>query len=328
MVHAARTSRTHRRPASPAARRVSAADVRIDLRGRVALVTGGTGGMGRVITTELARAGAHVVTTSRDNERGEALRRRIATEVGADRVEVLAGDLSSRADLLRLAAEFAARHDVLHLLVNNAGAHYRQRWLTADGVEAHVAVNHLAGFGLTYLLHDRLRADPPARVVNVVSAAMSNIGPSLLGRPRPVQLDLGGIDDVRELNPAKGFVPFAAYARAKLLTTICGYAFAERWRDEGVTVNAVHPGIVNTGIVDDVLPAVLVPFRSLIRWWLLTPEQGASAALRLATDPGLATASGRYYVRDRETRSPDISYDPATRAAAWQLSLNWITAPD
>jgi retinol dehydrogenase-12 len=85
---------------------------------------------------------------------------------------------------------------------------------------------------------------------------------------------------------------------------------------------------VSTGIVDDVLPTVLAPFRSLIHRRLLTPEQGASAALRLATDPGLATASGRYYVRDQETRTPDISYDPVTRAAAWQLSLKWVTAPD
>ncbi|HJP78959.1 MAG TPA: SDR family NAD(P)-dependent oxidoreductase [Pseudonocardiaceae bacterium] len=309
-------------------RRMSAADVPIDLRGRTALVTGGTGGMGRVITTELARAGAHVVITSRDHERGDALRRHIATDVGADRVEVLTGDLSSRTDLLRLAAEFAARHDALHMLINNAGAHYRHRWLTVDGVEAHLAVNHLAGFSLTYLLRDRIRADPPARVVNVVSAAMSNLRPSLFGRPRPVRLDLSGIAEVRELNPAKGFVPFAAYARAKLLSTICGYEFAHRWRDDGVTVNAVHPGIVSTGIVDDVLPVVLTPFRSLIHRRLLTSEQGASATLRLATDPSLATASGRYYVRDRETRTPDTSYDSATRAAAWQLSLNWVTAPD
>lgn len=327
-MHDGPTSRTRRRPASPADRRMTAAGVQTDLRGRIALVTGGAGGMGRVITTELARAGAHVVITARDPERGEALRRRISSDVGADRVEVLTGDLASRTDLLRLAAEFAARHDALHMLINNAGAHYRRRWLTDDGVEAHLAIDHLAGFGLTYLLRDHLRADPTARVVNVVSAAMSNVRSPLLGRPRPVPLDLSGVSDVRELNPAEGFVPFAAYARAKLLTTICGYEFAERWRDEGVTVNSVHPGIVSTDIVDDVMPPALAPFRSLIHRRLLTPEQGASATLRLATDPGLATTSGRYYVRDHETRSPDISYDPTTRAAAWQLSLNWVTASD
>ena len=305
---------------------MSAARVPVDLHGRTAFVTGGTGGMGRVVTTELARAGAHVVTTSRDHDRGETLRQQIAEEIGADRVEVLTGDLSSRADLHRLAAEFTARHDELHLLVNNAGAHYRERWLTVDGVEAHLAVNHLAGFTLTYLLADHLLAAGKARVVNVVSATMADARPiPLFGRPQPVPLDLSGITDVRDLNPSNGFVPFAAYARAKLLTTICGYEFAERWHDAGVTVNAVHPGIVSTGIIDDLVPTVLTPFRSLIHRRLLTPEQGASAALRLATDPALTT-TGRYYDRHEETRSPDISYDPAIRAAAWQLSLTWSTA--
>ncbi|MET0132743.1 MAG: SDR family NAD(P)-dependent oxidoreductase [Kibdelosporangium sp.] len=306
---------------------MSTAHVPVDLHGRTAFVTGGTGGMGRVITTELARAGANVITTSRDHDRGETLRQQIAEDIGADRVEILTGDLASRADLHRLAAEFTARHNALHLLVNNAGAHYRERHLTADGVEAHMAVNHLAGFALTHLLQDHLLAAGKARVVNVVSATMADARTvPLFGRPRPVPLDLSGITDIRTLNPADGFVPFAAYARAKLLTTICGYEFAERWRDAGVTVNAVHPGIVSTGIIDDLVPAVLTPFRSLIHRRLLTPEQGASAALRLATDPALTT-TGRYYNRDQETRSPDISYDPATRSAAWQLSLAWTTAP-
>lgn len=302
------------------------AHVQADLHGRTAFVTGGTGGMGRVITTELARAGAHVITTSRHPDRGEALRRQIAADIGADRVEVVTGDLTSRADLHRLAAEFSARHDALHVLVNNAGAHYRQRTVTGDGVEAHLAINHLAGFTLTHLLEDRLLAAGNARVVNVVSATMADARPvPLFGRPQPVTLDLTDVTDVRDLNPANGFVPFAAYARAKLLATICGYEFAARWRDAGVTVNAVHPGIVSTGIVDDLVPAYLAPFRSLIHRRLLTPEQGAAAALRLATDPDLADTTGRYYVRDSETRSPEISYDPTTRTAAWQLSLNWTT---
>ncbi|GAA1300283.1 SDR family NAD(P)-dependent oxidoreductase [Saccharothrix xinjiangensis] len=307
---------------------MSATGIRADLNGRTAFVTGGAGGMGRVITTELARAGAHVVTTSRDRGRGEELRRRVADEVGADRVEVLTGDLSSRADPHRLAAEFTARHDALHLLVNNAGAHYRERALTADGVERHLAVNHLAGFTLTHLLRGHLLAAGHARVVNVVSATMSDARTvPLFGRARPVPLDLTGVTDVRALNPAEGYVPFQAYARAKLLATTCGYEFAERLRGTGVTVNAVHPGIVSTGIVDDLVPTALAPFRRLVHRFLLTPEQGAEAALRLATDPDLADTTGRYYVRDREARSPDASYDPDVRAVAWRLSLDWATAP-
>ncbi len=142
----------------------------VDLAGKVSLVTGATGGMGQVIVAELARMGSTVVIVARDPARGDHVRR----QAGADRVEVLTGDLAAPTDLRRIADGFAARHDRLRILVNNAGAHYRERLSTADGIEMHLAVDHLAGFGLTTLLLDRLRAGAPARVVNVVSVSMSD----------------------------------------------------------------------------------------------------------------------------------------------------------
>jgi NAD(P)-dependent dehydrogenase (short-subunit alcohol dehydrogenase family) len=281
--------------------------------------------MGRIITTELARAGAHVVTTSRDRERGQVLRRQVAAEVGADRVTVLTGDLASRRDVHRLAAEVAARHDALHLLVNNAGALHRRYMRTPDGVEANLAINHLAAFTLTHLLHDRLVAGAPARVVTVVSATMADLrSVPVFGRPRPVAPGLDHAVDVRDINPASGFAPFTAYARAKLLATTCAYEFADRWGGAGVTVNAVHPGVVGTGFVDDLVPAPLGPLRPLIRRRLLTPEQGAAAALRLAIHPALGATTGRYFDRDRQARSPAASYDPRVRATAWRLSTAWV----
>ena len=140
----------------------------------MSLVTGATGGMGRVIATELARLGSTVVIVARTVAGGEQARRQIAAEAGGGRVELLTGDLASLADLRRVADRFTARHRALHVLVNNAGAHYRQRSENADGIEMHLAVNHLAGFSLTNLLLEPLRAGAPSRVVNVVSAAMAD----------------------------------------------------------------------------------------------------------------------------------------------------------
>jgi NAD(P)-dependent dehydrogenase (short-subunit alcohol dehydrogenase family) len=134
-----------------------------------------------------------------------------------------------------------------------AGAHYRQRLVSADGIEMHVAVNQLAGFGLTTALLGQLRVNGPA-----------------------------------------GFTPFEAYARAKLLTTMTGYLLADRLQETGVTVNAVHPGLVATPIVDVVVPPLMRPFLGLIKRSLLTPAPGAAAALRLATAPELADVTGRY----------------------------------
>jgi NAD(P)-dependent dehydrogenase (short-subunit alcohol dehydrogenase family) len=282
----------------------------VSLTGKVAMVTGATGGLGRVIATELARLGATVVIACRDAAAGERLRQRIAAETGADRAEVITGDLSARAGLRHVAGEFAARHDQLHVLVNNAGAHYRKRLVNADGIEMHVAVDYLAGFGLTVLLLDQLRAAAPSRVVNVVSDAMNDARTvTSRGRPRPVTLDPGQADDLRQVNGAAGFAPFEAYGRAKLLTTMSGYLLASQLQDTGVTVNAVHPGITATGIVDDIVPPLMSPFLGVIKRSMLTPEQGAAPVLRLATAPELAGVTGRYYVRDAEHRSPEISYD-------------------
>jgi len=299
----------------------AAATEAVNLSGRVSMVTGATGGMGRVIATELARLGSTVVIVSRKVTDGEQLRRQIAAEVGADRVEVLAGDLASQADLRRVAEEFTARHQKLHVLVNNAGAHFRKRLVNADGIEMHVAVDHLAGFGLTNALLDQLRAGAPSRVVNVVSDSMNDARPvTTRGKPRPVTLDTGELDDLHRVNGTAGFVPFEAYARAKLLATMSGYLLASRLHESGVTVNAVHPGITATGIVDDIVPPLMKPFLGLIKRSLLTPAQGAAATLHLATAPELAGVTGRYFVRDTEHRTPEISYDRALQHRVWDAS--------
>lgn len=122
-------------------------------------------------------------------------------------------------------------------------------------------------------------------------------------------LNLKNLDDLAQLNPESDFVSFEAYARAKLLTVMGGYGFVRTAASDGVTVNAVHPGIVATGIVDELIPPLLRPIRGLIRRALLTSEQGAAAALRLAVEPALEGVTGRYFVRDVDTPTPPVTYD-------------------
>ncbi len=283
----------------------------LPLGGRVAVVTGATGGMGRVIALELARAGAQVVTVARTPARADTLREEVRRGVGRDALDVVHGDLSTRSGVLAAADQLAARYDVVHLLVNNAGAHFPERRVTSDGLEMHVAVDYLAAYGFMALLAPALRAGR-ARVVNVVSDTIRDTRQvTLLGRARPATLDPAELDDLTLVNGAAGFVPFEAYARAKLLTVMAGYHVARTLVGDGVTVNAVHPGIVATDIIDDLVPAFLRPVGGLIRRGMLSPEQGASSALRLATDPALEHATGRYFVRGVEERTPAVSYDAA-----------------
>jgi NAD(P)-dependent dehydrogenase (short-subunit alcohol dehydrogenase family) len=273
----------------------------------VAIVTGATGGMGRVIAARLAEAGMEVVTIVRDPARAGA--------PGA-----IVADLSRRQDVLACARTIRERHDRIHLLINNAGAHFPGHRLSADGVAMHIALDYLAAYGLMTRLDGPLRRGR-ARVVNVASDTLNDTRQiKLVGRPRPATLDLAGVDSLAGLNPAAGFVPFEAYARAKLMTVTAGNALARDLAADGVTINAVHPGIVATGIIDDLVPVPLRPFRSLIRRGLLTPAQGAETALRVATDPGLAGVTGRYFNRDREAPTPPVTHDPATQQRLLELS--------
>ena len=282
----------------------------------VAIVTGATGGMGQVIAARLAQAGMEVVTIVRDPAR-------------AGTPGTIVGDLSRRQDVLACARAILDRYDRIHLLVNNAGAHFPGHRVSTDGVEMHIALDYLAAYGLMTLLDGPLRRGR-ARIVNVASDTLNDTRQiKLAGPPRPATLDLTGVDSLAGLNPAAGFVPFEAYARAKLMTVTAGYALARDFAADGVTVNAVHPGIVATGIIDDLVPAPLRPFRALIRRGLLTPAQGAEAALRIATDPALADVTGRYFNRDRETPTPPVTHDPATQQRLLELSeRHFATGPN
>jgi NAD(P)-dependent dehydrogenase (short-subunit alcohol dehydrogenase family) len=274
----------------------------------VAVVTGATGGMGRVITRALVTAGWHVVAVVRDAARAaHVLHPDDATPSGV--VEFVAADLSCRDCVAAATRRIRTSHERVHLLINNAGAHFSSHQLSADGLEMHIAVDYQASYGTTWLLREEL-ARGRARVVNVASDTLRDTRQVKLGgRLRPPTVDPRTLHDLTSLNPKDGFVPFEAYGRAKLLTVTAANGLARRLGGQGVTVNSVHPGIVATDIVDDLIPPVLRPLRGLIRRTMLTPEKGAASALRLALDPELSGVTGRYFVRSVDTATPPITYD-------------------
>ncbi len=290
--------------------------------GRVCLVTGAAGGMGAAIATALARSGATVVLVARTRTGGEAVAQAITAATGNARVEVLTGDLSDQSAVRRLAGEFTAGHGELHVLVNNAGAHFRERSVSVDGIEMHLAVNHLSPFLLTNLLLGTLRAGAPSRVVNVGSASMADTRQvKIASTPRPVVLDL---DD---LQSERNFAPMEVYARSKLQMLMCGYALARRLQDTGVTVNTVHPGLSATGVVDAIAAPAVAPLLPLLKRFLLTPEQGAQAALHLATSPWLVKTTGKYFLRQVQARSPEFTYDTALQDELWDASARLVGLP-
>src|SRR5207249_4487082 len=136
---------------------------------------GATAGIGKVTARELARRGAAVVVVGRSEERCAATAQAIRRETGNPCVDFLRADLSSQAEIKRLASDFQDRHSRLDVLVNNAGALFAHRQESVDGIEMTLALNHLAYFLLTNLLLDTIRASKPARIVNVSSRAHENV---------------------------------------------------------------------------------------------------------------------------------------------------------
>jgi NAD(P)-dependent dehydrogenase (short-subunit alcohol dehydrogenase family) len=292
------------------------------LLGRVSMVTGATGGLGEVVATELARRGATVVLVCRRERAGRELQRRIEAATTNTSTDLLLADLSDQSDIRRLAEQFRVRHPSLHMLINNAGAQFPTRQLSVDGIELHLAVNFLAPFLLTYLLLDTLVTSAPARIVNVASEVMADARIIKLGGAPDVPFDL------QDLQSERRFTPMRAYGHAKLALVMSGYRLARDLTGSGVTVNALHPGVVATGIADSLLPSPLRPLmrfaKPLLRLALRTPEEGAQAIIHLATAPELASITGKYIVDGRERRSPPVSYDQDVQGRLWRRSAELV----
>jgi NAD(P)-dependent dehydrogenase (short-subunit alcohol dehydrogenase family) len=276
------------------------------IHGKVSLVTGANAGMGKAIAIELARQGATVVMVARDRHKGERAKAEIEDITGNLSIELLIADLSSQQAIRQLAREVKQQYSQLHILVNNAGAHFQQRRISVDGIEMNLAINHLASFLLTNLLLDLMLNSAPARIVNVASAAMT----------RSIDLD--------DLQSEQKFVPFDVYGRAKLQMVLCTYTLARKLAGTHVTVNALHPGITATTMVDDVAPTLARPFMGIIKHFLSTPVQGAQTAIYLATSPAVEGITGKYFIKGKQAQSVPISYDEVLQAKVWNSSADLV----
>jgi NAD(P)-dependent dehydrogenase (short-subunit alcohol dehydrogenase family) len=277
-----------------------------DLPKRIALVTGATHGIGVWTALGLATPGSTIAIVARNKVLGEQTRAWLADRAPAAQIDLLIADLSSLAEVRRLAAAVKARYPRLDLLVNNAGLGRPQRELTPDGFERTFAVNHLAPFVLTLELLDLLKRSAPARIVNVGSQAADR-----------ASLDLGNLQAERH------FSIMGAYGQSKLALLLFTVELARRLDGTGVTVNIVHPGVVATNIFNlgGVLGLLVTILTPVIRLFLLCAEQGAKTTLHVATAPELAGVTGRYFRECREAAPNPLAQDHALAAALWDRSV-------
>lgn len=276
------------------------------MHGRTALITGGTGGIGRATATGLGRLGANVAITGRDAVRAEETAREIREATGAT-VFVFLADLSSQAEVRRLAAEALDRLPTIDVLVNNVGGYWDTRQLTVDGIERTLAVNHLAPFLLTELLMPRLKRSAYARVVTVASQAHTQ-----------------GWIDFDDLQGERSYSGARAYSQSKLANVLFTHELARR--QPRVTANALHPGVVSTafGATDPGrTQRLLVP---LLRPFMKSPARGAETSIYAASAPELVGATGGYFANSRSRRSAPQSYNHDLASRLWQVSEDLVRA--
>jgi NAD(P)-dependent dehydrogenase (short-subunit alcohol dehydrogenase family) len=291
----------------------------IDLSGRRAVVTGGASGIGVETARALAGAGAEVTLAVRNVEAGQRTLEDIVSTTGNKQVLVESLDLADRASV----AAFVARWDgPLHLLINNAGVMASPETRTPEGWELQFATNHLGHFALANGLHPALAAAGGARVVSVSSAAHLRSG-----------IDF---DDLHF--HARPYDPWIAYGQSKTANVLFAVEGSTRWADDGITINALMPGVIRTNLQRHITDAELERMRAQSigttpEW--KTTEQGAATSVLVATSPLLEGIGGRYFEDCNEagpnqpgTRTGVAAYalDPESAARLWQVSINTLAA--
>jgi retinol dehydrogenase-14 len=277
------------------------------MAGKVVLITGGTGGIGKATAIGLAAIGARVGFTGRDLARTEegAAEIRAASENPA--VDAFAADLSSQAEVRRLAAAVLGAYPRLDVIVNNVGGFWAHRHPTADGLEHTYALNHLAPFLLTNLLLDRLKASAPARVVTVSSGEQAR-----------------GRIDFEDLQGARDYSAQRAYSQSKLANVIFTNELARRLQGSGVTATSLHPGVVRTNFGAEDQAGFFAVIGAVVRPFLKTPAQGARTSIYLASSPDMGGVSGQFFADRKPKTANRFAYDTELAARLWQVSSELV----
>ena len=288
----------------------ASSEVEPRLDGRVCLLTGATAGIGGAAAVRLASLGADLVLVGRRRSRLDATINEIRRATPGARVRGIVADLSSQADVRRLAAQVLAQCPALHLLINNAAVVTKRRDETIDGIERQLAVNHLAPFLLTNLLLERIIHSAPARIIMVAS-----------------QVERGGEIDFNDLQGRVDYDRWRAYRQSKLANILFANELARRVEGTGVTLISLHPGVYTTRLLDALMgwSSLLTKLRGR---GLPGPEAGAEVLAHAAVAPKL-TGNTPLYLHERTVSTPSArARDPMLARALWGASAKLTGLPE
>jgi NAD(P)-dependent dehydrogenase (short-subunit alcohol dehydrogenase family) len=251
---------------------------------RTYVITGGSDGIGLECASLIAhdQPRCRIVLVGRSPERTAAAVARVRREQADCTVTSFLCDFADQAAVRRLAADLLAGLDRIDVLVNNAGAVFSRRTLTAEGIESTFAINHLAGLLLTELLLDRIKESAPARIVFTSSDG-----------------HYSGTMDLDDLGFEQGYTIMRAYCRSKLANVLTARHLSRRLEGTGVTVTSLHPGAIATNIWSGA-PWFARPVLAVLKKWKMeSPVVGGERLAYLATSPEVEGETGGYYQRNR-----------------------------
>jgi NAD(P)-dependent dehydrogenase (short-subunit alcohol dehydrogenase family) len=276
------------------------------MEGKTVVITGGTGGIGLVAARRLGELGARLVLVGSSRSRGAMAGATLRAAGLAP--EILYADLSLIAEGRRVADELRALKRI-DVLVLNAGAIFDRRRQTVEGLERTFALNHLGYFVLGNLLVPKLREAAPSRIVVVASEAHR-----------------GAALDFADLQNAVKYDAWTAYRRSKLCNLLFAGELSRRVSATGVTVNALHPGFVDTRFGNDNGVLFRLALGAAKKAIGLRPEEGARTTVHLAASPAVAGVTGRYFDREREREPSAAARDAAAAARLWAESERIVGA--
>lgn len=274
------------------------------MQGKTVVVTGGTSGIGEVAAFELARKGARILLIARDHTRGADTLAKLRAANPAAAHTVQYGELSSIADMKRVATSIAAGEPKIDVLINNAGAVFLARHESVDGLELTFATNHMAYFVITNILLPNLKAAGNARIVSTASDAHRS-----------------GRVDFDDLQSKKHYSSFGVYGTSKLQNILFSRELARRLEGTDVTSNCLHPGFVGTRFGQNNAKSGFMKMVAKIAMSFgIRPEEGAKTIIYLASSPEVEGKSGGYYYKCKLAAPTAAAQSDADAKRLWDIS--------
>ncbi|XP_061390144.1 retinol dehydrogenase 14 [Musca vetustissima] len=275
------------------------------MEGKTVIITGANSGIGKETARDLAKRGARIIMACRNLETANAVRDEIAKETANNKLIVKKLDLGSFQSVRDFAADILKTESKIDVLIHNAGMALAFRGQTSvDGIELTMATNHFGPFLLTHLLIDLIKKSAPARIVIVAS-------------------ELYRLASVNEnnLNPIGTFPAAYLYYVSKYANIFFARELSKRLTGTGVTVNFLHPGMIDSGIWRNVPFPLNLPMKAITKGFFKTPKGGAQTSIYLATSDEVANVTGKYFMDCKEATLSPAAMDVEKGIRIWEESV-------